>query len=137
MVVASIGEAVVVVFIDEVVVVSIGEAVVAVVTGIGEESISKLTLNRRLLIRVRTPEKLALFTVLLMSILDTEVLETINPGDVTVPDSYRILSRLPLAGAVTNPMAKSLWMVKDTARVTVLQQVLDIVGHTILSSLSV
>ena len=133
MVVAFIGEAVVV-FIDEVVVVLIGEAVVA---GMGEESISKLTLNRRLLVRGRVPEKLALLIVLLMSVRCTEVLETINPGDVTVPDSYRILSRLPLAGAVTNPMAKSLWMVKDTSRVTVLQQVLDIVGHIFLSSLSV
>ena len=121
-VVASIGEAVVVVFI------------VVVVT---EESIAKLILNPLLLIDIRTPKKFALLIVLSMSVLSTVELETINPSDVTVPDSYRILSRLPLAGAVTNPMAKSLSMVKDTSRVTVLQQVLDIVGHIFLSSLSV
>ena len=85
-VVAFIDEVVVVVSIDEVVVVSIGEAVVAVVTGTGEEPISKLTLNRRLLIGPLTPEKLALLIMLLMLVLCTEVLETINPGDETEPD---------------------------------------------------
>jgi hypothetical protein len=93
-VVVSIGEAVVAVSIGEAVVVSIGEAVVvsigeAVVVSIGEavvvvEPIAKLTLNRRLGIGPLTPEKP--FIVLLMSVLGTEVLEAINPGDETVPD---------------------------------------------------
>ena len=85
MVVASIGEAVVA-SIGGIVVVSIGEAVVAVVTGTGEVPISKLTLNCRLLIRGRTPKKLALLIMLLMLVLGTTVLETINPGDETEPD---------------------------------------------------
>ena len=81
-VVASIGEAVVVSSIGEaVVVVSTGEDVVAVVTGTGEEPISKLILNRWLLIRGRVPEK-TLFIMLLMSVLGTTVLETINPDEI-------------------------------------------------------
>ncbi len=72
-----------------------------------------------------------------MSVLGTEVLETSNPGDETVPDRYRALLGPIVAAGVTNPMANSLWIVKDTSRETVLQQVLDTVGHTSLSSLSV
>jgi hypothetical protein len=119
-----------------VVVVSTGEAVVVVIE-MGEEFIAKLTLNCWLRICGRVPKKLAVLNVRPMSVLGTEVLATSNPGDETVPDRYRILPRLILAAGVTNPMANSLWIVKDTARDTVLQQVSGIVEHTALSSLSV
>jgi hypothetical protein len=56
-----------------------------VVVSIGEVT-AKLTLNRRLLTCWRAPEKSALFIAPLMSVLGIETLETINPGDVAVPD---------------------------------------------------
>ena len=46
-----------------------------------EDSIVKLTLNRRLLICRRTPTKFALLIMLPMAVLGTLLLLTINPGD--------------------------------------------------------
>ena len=64
-----------------IIVVSSGKAVVVVAI---EDSIVKLTLNRRLLICRRTPKKLAVLIVLPMAVLDTLWLLTINPGDIVL-----------------------------------------------------
>ena len=58
----------------------------ALVVAIIEESVVKLTLNRRLLIRGRTPEKSVLFIALLMSVLGTIEPETTKPGEKAVSD---------------------------------------------------
>ena len=71
-----------------------------------EDSVARLTLNRRLLICWRTPKKLALSIVLSMAVLGTLVLETENPGDIAELEAYRALP--PVTAGITNPRANCL-----------------------------